>query len=251
MTLALIAALTLAAVSPVDDGEALLRRMNAAHRDSWFRTMTFVQHTTFPGTDRAAETWYETMSRPGKLRIDIERNGEIVERLLFRSDSAYQYAGDARRSARPQVHYLLLVAHDIHVGDAESIIARLRGLGYDLSKTGKATWQGREVITVGAVTGDTTSRQFWVDPERLVAVRFLQTSQNGTVSDIHVGDFSHEGSALVERKIVFHSNGRPNMVEEYTWIRTGVSIPESVFDPDSSALPDWIGEYRREIGNRR
>lgn len=247
MILPLLVSLAAATGGPADDGEALLRRMNAAHRDSWFRTMTFVQHTTFPGTERAPETWYETMSRPGKLRIDIERNGEIVERTIFRNDSAYQYAGDQRRAARPQVHYLLLVAHDIHVGDPDAVVAKLRALGYDLSKTGRATWQGREVITVGAVTGDTTSRQFWVDPERLVAVRFLQTTQNGSLSDIQVGSFSSEGPALVERRITFLSNGRPTMVEEYTWVRTGMTIPDEVFEPDNAATPEWIAAYRQGV----
>ena len=242
--LALMTSLVLAVMHPAEDGEALLRRMNAVHRDTWFRTMIFVQKTSYPGSDRPEETWYETMSRPGRLRIDIERDGEIAGRMLFRSDSVYQFVGD-RRHAQPQVHYLLLVAHDIHVGDPDAIIGKLRALGYDLSKTGKATYQGRDVVTVGAVTGDTTSRQFWVDPERLIAVRFLQTNPNGAVSDVQVGGFTSQGPAVVEGTITFLTNGRPGMVEEYTWIRTGVEIPEILFDPEHDAPPAWIAEYRR------
>lgn len=62
--------------------------------------------------------------------------------------------------ARPLVHALLLLLHDIHVGSADAVIAKLRAQGFDLATTGAATWDGRPVVVVGAVTGDTTARQF-------------------------------------------------------------------------------------------
>ncbi len=228
-----------------EDGEALLRRINAAHRDGWFRTFVFVQRTTYPGTTRPVETWYETMRRPGFLRIDVEREGAIVQRTLFRNDSLYQWNGAERVAARPLLHPLLLLLHDVHVGDADTVIGKLRTLGFDLSRTSTATWEGRPVVVVGAAPGDTTSRQFWVDAERLVVVRTLQTTASGALSDVRIGGFSREGSALVEREITFLSNGRPTLVEEYTWVRTGTVIPDRELLPESSALPAWVEEYRR------
>ncbi len=244
MIIALLASLALAPVP--DSGETLLRRMHAEHHDTWFRTLAFVQHTTYPGTDRPPETWYETMSRPGRLRIDIERNGAMVGRMVFRADSVYQAMGTAAPAVRPQIHYLLLLAHDIHVGSPDAVIAKLRGLGFDLSRTGAATWEGRSVIVIGAATGDTATRQFWVDPERLVVVRVLQPGPQGTVGDVRIGGFTREGAALLERTITFFTNGRPTMHEEYTWIRTGLPVSDALFDPAQAALPPWIEEYKRE-----
>lgn len=249
-TIALLAALTLPIHAQAADGEALLRRMNAAHRDSWFRTMVFVQRTTWPGQpNRPAETWYETMVRPGMLRIDIERRDSMVGTMIFRNDSLYQFAGGQQAVARPLVHHLLVLAHDIHVmRSADDAIAKLKGLNFDLARTHETSWQGRPVTVVGAAAGDSTSNQFWIDTERLILLRVIQSNpSNGARSDVQVSGFTMEGPAAVERDIKFFTNGTLGMHEEYTWIRTGVTIDPAVFDPArASTLPGWIAEHKRQ-----
>ena len=244
-----IAALAFSLTVHAEDGEALLRRMNAALRGTWFTSLVFVQRTTWPGTERPEETWYETMQRPGFLRLDMERGGQMIGRAIFRADSVYQETEGRPPIARSLLHPLLLLLHDIHVGDADTVITKVRTLGFDLSRTGEATWRGAKVITVGALTGDSTSRQFWVDAERLVVVRLIQPAANGALNDTRVRRFSREGDALVEREITFLTNGRVTLVEEYTWVRTGAAIPAAVFDPASRELPAWIAEFKR--GTRR
>jgi hypothetical protein len=186
------------------------------------------------------------MQRPGFLRLDMERGGRMVGRAIFRADSVYQETEGRPPVARPLLHPLLLLLHDIHVGNADSVIAKVRTLGFDLTRTGEATWEGAKVITVGATSGDTTSRQFWVDPERLVVVRLIQPAANGALNDTRIGRFSREGDALVEREITFLTDGRTTLVEEYSWVRTGTSIPATVFDPATRDLPAWIAEFKRQ-----
>jgi hypothetical protein len=235
------------AVLAAQDGAALLREVNAAHRDSWWRTLIFVQRTTWPGSDRPEETWYETMERPGKLRLDFERHDTITGGALFRNDSIYQWAdGAARGQPRALVHPLLVLLHDIHVGPIEASIAKLTGLGFDLTKRSVATWQGSPVAVVGALAGDTTSAQFWIDPQRLVVVRILQPAANGGRSDTQVSTFSEGGPGLVEREILFHTNGVLGLKEEYLWIRTGVTLDPAVFEPGNHALPAWVVEYKKQ-----
>jgi hypothetical protein len=249
MVLAL-AALAILGTAP-DSGEALLRRMNAEHRDTWFTSLVFVQHTTYPGTARAPETWYETMVRPGRLRIDIERGGAMVSTMIFRDDTLHQLAGGTLRGSQPLVHSLLLLLHDIHVGDADAVIGKLRGQGFDLSRTHATSWEGRPIIVVGAAPGDTTTAQFWVDPARLVVVRVLQSGPGGAHNDTRIGKFSAHGPALLEREITFVTNGAPRMVEEYTWVRVGDVIPAAVFDPTQPGMPAWVAEYRAARGTPR
>ena len=248
-TIALLAALALPIHAQAADGEALLRQMNAAHRDSWFRTMVFVQRTTFPAQPgRAEETWFETMERPGKLRIDMERGDSAIGTLLFRNDSIYQFNGGQLQRSAPLVHYLLVLAHDIHVmPSADDAIAKLRALNFNLATTHRTTWQGIPITVVGAAAGDTTSSQFWVDTDRLIMVRVMQTSPNGARSDVQVSGFTMEGPAAVERDIKFYTNGNLGMHEEYTWIRTGVELDPAVFDPArvASTRPAWIAEWKR------
>lgn len=241
----LLALATLASLTTApDSGESLLRRMNAEHRGSWFTSLVFVQHTTYPGTSRAPETWYETMVRPGRLRIDIEREGQIAATMIFRNDTLHQLAGGVLRGSQPLVHSLLLLLHDIHVGDPDAVITRLRAQGFDLGRTHGTTWDGRPVVVVGAAAGDTTSAQFWVDPARLVVVRVIQSGPGGAHNDTRVGKFSTHGGALLEREITFLTNGAPRMVEEYTWVRPGETIPDAVFDPAHPGLPAWIATYK-------
>jgi len=236
--------LALSALLGLDPGETLLRRMNDAHRADWFTTLIFEQRTTWPGTDRPEETWYETMVRPGRLRLDMERGGVMIGRSIFRNDSIYQTMEGRPPVTRPLVHPLLVLLHDVHVGPIDDIVRKVRALGFDLARTHEATWQGRAVRVVGAEAGDTTSRQFWVDAERLVVVRLIQPGPNGNTNDTQVGGFTAEGPALVERRIDFLSNGRPSLVEEYVWVKSGVAIGDDVFDPAGTALPAWVVERR-------
>jgi hypothetical protein len=235
------------ALAPAQDGEALLRQVNSAHRGAWWTTLTFVQRSTWPGTNRPEETWYETMDRPGKLRIDIERHDSMVGGLLFRNDSIYQWGvgGAPKGRPGPLVHPLMVLLHDIHSGPIDASITKLRGLGFDLSRTSTASWEGKSVAVVGAATGDTTASQFWVDPERLVVVRIIQVNANGDRSDIHIGKFSEGGPGLVEREINFFTNGAQGMKEEYVWIKAGVTLDPAVFTPGNTATPAWVAEYKR------
>ncbi len=243
----LAAVLLLAAIAPgprPDDGEALLRRINAAHKATWFTTLTFVQRSSWPDGSQPDETWYESMDRPGKLRLDREKDGKIFQSLIFRNDSLYPIVDGQARPGRPLVHALLVLLHDIHVGDIDAAVAKLRQSGFDLSKTHDATWEGKAVTVVGAVAGDSTSNQFWVDNGRLVVVRVIQVGQGGQRSDIHVGGFTDTGHGFVESDIRMHSNGKFAMHEEYTAIKTGMALPPSIFDPASTELPAWVVSAR-------
>lgn len=245
----LAAALLIAAVLPgpvtrPDDGEALLRRINAAHKATWFTTLTFVQKSSWPDGSRPEETWYESMDRPGKLRLDMERGGTIFQSVIFRNDSLYAIAGGQARPGRPLVHALLVLLHDIHVGDIDAAIAKLRGEHFDLSKTHTGTWQGAPVTIVGAEAGDSTTNQFWIDTNWMVVVRVIESGPGGVQQDIHVGGFTDTGHGLVESDIRFHANGTFAMHEKYTQIKTGMAVPASVFDPASGELPAWVQAAR-------
>lgn len=229
------------------DGVDLLREIHTAHAGQSWTTLTFVQRTTWPGTPRPEETWYETMRRPGLLRIDIERRDSMVGGILFRNDSIYQWGVGGAPQGQPRrlVHPLMVLLHDVHVGDVDVQVAKLAALGFDLATRHSTTWNRMSIAVVGATAGDTTSAQFWVDTERLVVVRILQPTANGGRSDVQVSRFSDGGPGLVEREIDFYTNGNHSLKEEYTWIRTGVTIPEAVFQPGSTALPAWIAEWKR------
>ncbi len=65
--------LTLAHADDVRNGEDVLRVMHDRYAKSWYETLTFTQKSTTynPDGTSKAETWYEALAAPGKLRIDI------------------------------------------------------------------------------------------------------------------------------------------------------------------------------------
>src|SRR6266850_608742 len=68
----------------------LIRAMHNRYAKNWYKTLTFVQKTVQYKPDGTAEssTWYEALSAPGRLRIDIDpiENGNGI---LFMNDVQY------------------------------------------------------------------------------------------------------------------------------------------------------------------
>jgi hypothetical protein len=165
---------------PPRDGEALIRRMRERYDGKWYRTLTFVQKTTLPNGE--VETWHEALSAPGLLRIDIAPL-DSMHTLIFRDDSLYVFKAGHLTESRDLIHPLLVLGFDVYVQPESVTIGKLRGLGYDLSRLHETTWQGRPTWVAGALPGDSTSRQFWIDKERLYFVRSLEPSpQNPAVT---------------------------------------------------------------------
>ena len=98
------------AIAP-KDGEALIREMHQRYDGKWYRTLTFVQKTSFP--DGRSETWYEAAEMPGKLRIDVAPV-DSMNTILFRNDSVYQYQRGERKVAEAMTHPLMVLGFDVY-----------------------------------------------------------------------------------------------------------------------------------------
>ncbi|NOT07441.1 MAG: hypothetical protein HOP28_04460 [Gemmatimonadales bacterium] len=234
------AALALAISSPqLPAGEEILRATHAKYGGKWFQTLTFVQKTTFG--DGRVETWYESLQLPGRLRIDYApaSGGRAI---LFRNDSIYAYAAGTLQAPRPRVHPLLVMLYDLHTQAPEITIAKVKGLGFDLTRAHRTSWRGDSVVVVGALEGDTTSRQFWLDARRMVTVRLIDPTPQGR-QDIHIGGYAAVGSWWHERDVKVYVNGTLALHEEYTDVRIDAPLEPSVFDPASKhTAPRWVGE---------
>ena len=219
------------------DGEALIRQMRDRYDGKWYRSLTFVQKTTFE--DGRIETWHEAMRVPGLLRIDIAPI-DSSNVLLFRQDSIYVIRGGQTRPARHMVHPLMVLGFDVYSDRAETTIGKLKALGFDLTKMREDTWQGRAVYVVGAAAGDSTSNQFWIDKEHLLFVRMLQPGQGGAVAETQFNKYQRLGQGWIAPEVLFLSNGKVTTREEYGDIRADVTLPDDLFDP-KYAKPAWVG----------
>jgi hypothetical protein len=225
------------------NGEELIALMRDKYAGKWYKTLTFVQKTTFG--DGRLETWYEALELPGKLRIDVAPL-DSGKTLLFRQDSLYVFEQKKLKASHPFVHPLMVLGFDVYQAPVSETVQKLRDLKYDLSKLHRGTWQGRPTYVVGAEPGDTTSPQFWIDAERLYFVRSFEPSKKdpSVINETRFDKYVRLGGGWVEMEVLFLANGKQVVKEEYTEPKANVTLDPALFDPTTWAAPAWIA--RRE-----
>jgi hypothetical protein len=229
------------------NGVALLQQMHDAYRGRWYRTLTFVQTTSFP--DGHEETWYEAAQLPGKLRIDVAPidSGKMS---LFRNDSIYSFDQGTLVRSGALVHPLLVLGFDVYTADPDSNAARLKALGLDLDVVHPDTWQGRPVWVVGAAQGDSTTPQFWVDAELLVFVRLIERrlpppNDSGARPrrlETQFNNYRQLGGGWIAPEVVFLVDGKERLREGYRDMKADVTLPAELFSPDQYRKPGWVDE---------
>ena len=214
-------------------GAQLVRAMHDRY-PAWYRTLRFVQTTTIyrPGGGTLVQTWPEVGQFPGKLRIETDTVGQGG--VIYRADSVYQFAGGRLARADTGMNDLLILGFDVYAQPVEATVAILRRRGFDLGRFSRATFEGRPMWVVGALPGDTTSKQFWVDQERLVFVRLLENRRTPTgmrLDDIRFQKFVRHGGGWVAEEVMFYRDGKPSLHEAYANVQVNVPLDDALFNP--------------------
>jgi hypothetical protein len=227
------------AIATPKDGVELIGRMRERYVGKWYRTLTFVQKTTL--ADGKVETWYEAAELPGKLRIDIAPL-EGKNTLLFRNDSLYEFKAGKLAESQPMVHPLMVLGFDVYAQPVDATVRQLQALGFDLGKLYESTWQGRPAYVVGAAAGDSVTRQFWIDKERLYFVRMVEPGKQNpsTRVETQFNKYIPMGQGWLETEVRFMVNGETRMLEEYTEPKAGVELNPAIFEPGRWVPPGWV-----------
>ncbi len=223
---------TLLAAPP--SGRQIIQAMHDRYTGKWYRTLTFVQQNTAtrPDGTKQPSVWREYAALPGRLRIEFEP-ADSGNGALYASDSQFVFQADTLSGATAFVHPLMVLGFDVYFDPAEATAAKLERLKFDLASVHEDTWDGRPVWVVGAKAGDLKTRQFWVDRERLVFVRLLEPGQRDTTrtSDIRFNKYQAVGAAWLSAEVAFLVDGQERWLEQYTEIKTDVSLAPALFDP--------------------
>jgi hypothetical protein len=221
----------------------LLAAMKDRYAGRWYRSIVFTQRSTFlrpDGTPSRVETWYEAGAIPGRLRIDM---GDLSRGngVLYRGDSVYQVQGGRVTHRTTGRNLLTSLAFDAYVRPVDSTLALLRAEGIDVGVLHRDSLDGRAVYVVGAGPRDSTTSQFWVDAERLVLVRFIQTDpQRRRTQDIRFERFVRHGGGWVAEHVRFLANGAPVLRQEYVMVRVDVVLDSALFIPERwSTAAHW------------
>ena len=227
----------------IESPSALIEAMKARYDGKWYDTLTFTQHTIrFDGEDADTSIWYEALSIPGRLRIDIAP-ADSGNGLLFTGDHRYVYHEGTLVFDRPEIHPLLVLGFDVYVSPASETIARLDSLGIDMSVIHERQWQDRPVYVVGAGSGDLRSPQFWIDKEQLYFVRLIRPAlEDGAgIHDIRFTDYRPVGEAWVAPTVEFWRDDELLVLEKHVDIEVGQPLSDSMFNPITwHAHSDWV-----------
>jgi hypothetical protein len=225
-------------------GQAVVAAMRARYAGKWFNTLTFRQKTSRlrPNGTWDVQTWYEELLLPGRLRIDFEPvsagNG-----VLYARDSQFVASNGRVIRAEPGINDLLLLGFDVYANPLPKTEALLVKQGFDLARVHQDSLDGRAMLVVGALPGEEHRKQFWVDAERLLFVRLLESDPRDStkVQDIRFVNYEKRGDAWLSPRVEIHSGGKLTFYEDYFDMRTDVPLDESIFDPTPWKNPkNWV-----------
>jgi len=212
--------------------EQVIQAMRDRYTNRWYQTLTFVQYNRAVGADgdTAQTVWLTAFWLPSRMRIDygaLERGDGV---LVLR-DTQYVMHDGVATEYLPRTNPLLLLGHDVYYLPVSVTLARLRALGFDVSRAREDRWMNRPVLVVGADAGDTDSPQFWVDRQHLVLVRLIDPSGTASTagSDIRLMNFEPLGRSWIPRRLDIYNNGRLVSTADRRQVRSEVELDSTLF----------------------
>ena len=226
----------------ISTGDQLVNAMHNRYDGRWYRSITFIQKSTYYRADGSilrSETWYEAGAIPGRLRIDLGEPSRGTG-VLYRADSMYQLEGGRITDRRVGRNPLMVLGFDVYAQPSYRTQQQLQSEGIHLAVLRTDSLDGHRMWVVGAARGDSTTNQFWVDAERLLFVRLIQTDANGRTRDIRFERYTQYEGGWVAEEVCVLSGGRMTFHEEYSQVRVNPTLDENLFLPERwSSATHW------------
>ena len=219
----------------ITSADQLLSAMHARYSGKWYRNLTFVQKSTYlrpDGSTSRVETWYEAGAMPGRLRIDL---GDLAKKngVLYRNDSVYSVQEGRILSRQKGRNPLMILGFDVYAQPAAKTMTQLREEGFKVAVLRTDTLYGKRMYVVGAGPSDSTSNQFWIEADRLLFVRMIQTNPaNKRTQDVRFEKYVAHAGGWVAEEVRVLVGGRMVFHEEYSNVRVNVALDENLFIPE-------------------
>lgn len=213
------------------NGEDVLHDMYKRYSGKWYRNFTFNQTTEQYRNDSLVKTstWYEAIEFPDKFRIDFGEKKDS-NAVIYNKDSVYNFRRGKLVRKGLNDDDLTFLLGGMYSYPFDTVKAKIRQLGYDISKFHEDNFKGQPVYVIGAGNAEEKTNQVWIDKEKLVMIRFIK--YNG--KDKEEGVFSgHQrfGNGWSETAGDFYVNDKLVQKERYHDCKADADIDPSIFDP--------------------
>ncbi|HEY2846378.1 MAG TPA: hypothetical protein VGI80_01090 [Pyrinomonadaceae bacterium] len=222
-------------------GDEVIAAMYKKYSNTWYSTLTFQQATTNykPDGTSTVSTWYEALMSPGHLRIDFTPL-EKHDGAIFANNKVYSFRDGKLANSRDFVHPLLVLGFDVYKQPVATTITLLKGMEIDLNTVHEEQWQGKTTIVVGAKQGDLTTPQFWIDKKDLVFVRLIEKGgrDKKSIQETQFNKYEKVKGGWVSAEVKFYIDGKIATTEEYTNIKTGMTLNPDLWNTDKWTTVD-------------
>lgn len=222
------------AVDAVSSTGNILARVLQANPDAP-RSAAFTQvNTVSLSSGDVIQRQRVLVQSPGRMRVDnLPLSGQAG--AIYIDGRVVSFARGRRVAAMDERNPFLLLGFSIFRQPVAATQAALADLGVQTSIIREATFEGLPVWVIGAPPGDSTSNQVWIDSERWIPLRLIQSRRSGTRT--LVSDTRYSGHAAPEptvpRVIEIYRDGRRALRGNIEDLQVGVAVPEAAFDTSS------------------
>lgn len=220
-----------AASAPITNSTELIRAMRTKYPD-WYRKLSFVQRAIY-ADGRPEEEWWEAAMIPGRLRIDVAPVAS-GKSFMYKGDSNYVFQ-DGKVHAFKRQNILLIMAFDVYAQPPEKTIAAVKEEKFDLEKFREDTWRGTSFYVIGA-----PGQELWVEKERLLLWRAVQTDPNGGTLEYSFEKFAPLGGGWIGTEVLFLRNGKEFFREIYRDWKINEAVTDEVFNTVVWKRASWI-----------
>lgn len=225
----------------INDTRALITQMHARNATNWVKSFTFVQSTYRYQPNNTIDTvlWYETVTYPDKFRIDFG-DPSLGNAVIYRQDSAYQFENFKLVGARKEVNDLLLLTGAEQVYTVDTTLARLERAGVKTKLFRRDTFMEKPCYVIGErKIDDPKSKEIWIEQNRMVIARQLETAGNGKSLEIQFDEYTKVQDSWIEQWVTINFDGHIVQTERYNDIIARTELPSGIFDPNQFGKVHW------------
>jgi hypothetical protein len=221
------------------DASPKFKAIHQQYYGKWPKTITFVQKTTMYRADTIfrSQIWYEAGIFPNFFRIDLgdPKDGNAI---IYRGDSTYNFRKSKKLNPIVSPNILVYLLGGMFFETTDQVNQKLKKDGFDLSKTYKTTWKGRDVDVFGVDKADSTKSQLWYDVKNHYLVRMIEQRETSRL-ECHFENHQKIENIWHEGDVKIFVNNKLVQTENYNDFRINVPLNPDFFNPDKFGSWHW------------